>query len=69
LKAKEADRSILAPLLEDLDRAGVDLDQDVVRDAFDLANEAHRTQRRRSGEPYVTHPIAAAQILALVLIR
>jgi guanosine-3',5'-bis(diphosphate) 3'-pyrophosphohydrolase len=67
LKAKEADRSILAPLLEDLDRAGVDLDQDVVRDAFDLANEAHRTQRRRSGEPYVTHPVEVARILVELL--
>ena len=67
MKAKEADRSILAPLLEDLDRAGVDLDQDVVRDAFDLANEAHRTQRRRSGEPYVTHPVEVARILVELL--
>jgi len=67
LKEKDTDRSILAPLLEDLDRASVDLDQDVVRDAFDLANEAHRTQRRRSGEPYVTHPIAVARILVELL--
>jgi len=67
LNAKEADRSILAPLLEDLDRVGVDLDQDVVRDAFDLASEAHRTQRRRSGEPYVTHPVEVARILVELL--
>ncbi|HEX9044466.1 MAG TPA: bifunctional (p)ppGpp synthetase/guanosine-3',5'-bis(diphosphate) 3'-pyrophosphohydrolase [Candidatus Limnocylindrales bacterium] len=32
--------------------------------AFDLAIEAHEGQRRASGEPYVTHPIASAQILA-----
>ena len=32
--------------------------------AFDLAVEAHATQRRATGEPYVTHPIASAQILA-----
>src|SRR5215218_9292553 len=32
--------------------------------AFDLAVEAHQTQVRASGEPYVTHPIASAQILA-----
>jgi len=61
------DRSILAPLIEDLDRAGVDLDQDVVRDAFDLASEAHAAQRRRSGEPYVTHPVAVARILVELL--
>jgi guanosine-3',5'-bis(diphosphate) 3'-pyrophosphohydrolase len=32
--------------------------------AFDLAVEAHAEQVRASGEPYVTHPIASAQILA-----
>ena len=32
--------------------------------AFDLAVEAHGDQKRASGEPYVTHPIAAAQTLA-----
>ena len=32
--------------------------------AFDLAVEAHTGQRRATGEPYVTHPIASAQILA-----
>ncbi len=32
--------------------------------AFDLAVEAHRSQVRASGEPYVAHPIASAQILA-----
>jgi guanosine-3',5'-bis(diphosphate) 3'-pyrophosphohydrolase len=32
--------------------------------AFDLAVDAHAGQRRASGEPYVTHPIAAARIVA-----
>jgi guanosine-3',5'-bis(diphosphate) 3'-pyrophosphohydrolase len=32
--------------------------------AFDLAVEAHASQRRATGEIYVTHPIASAQILA-----
>ena len=35
-----------------------------VRDAFDLAVVAHTGQMRATGEPYVTHPIASAQILA-----
>ncbi|MBA2316072.1 MAG: bifunctional (p)ppGpp synthetase/guanosine-3',5'-bis(diphosphate) 3'-pyrophosphohydrolase [Chloroflexi bacterium] len=35
-----------------------------VGQAFDLAVDAHATQKRASGEPYVTHPIASAQILA-----
>ncbi|WP_417683610.1 bifunctional GTP diphosphokinase/guanosine-3',5'-bis pyrophosphate 3'-pyrophosphohydrolase [Pseudidiomarina aquimaris] len=32
--------------------------------AFKLAAEAHKTQKRRSGEPYITHPVAVAGILA-----
>src|SRR5262245_7815386 len=35
-----------------------------VSDAFDLAVEAHEGQMRATGEPYVTHPIASAQITA-----
>ena len=36
---------------------------EVVRQAFDFANEAHKNIRRRSGEPYMLHPIAVAQIV------
>jgi guanosine-3',5'-bis(diphosphate) 3'-pyrophosphohydrolase len=39
-------------------------DLDAVGRAFDLAVEAHEGQRRASGEPYVTHPIASARIVA-----
>jgi GTP pyrophosphokinase len=39
-------------------------DLEVVRRALDLAEEAHRNQRRGTGEPYVTHPITCAEILA-----
>ena len=46
---------------------GVDIDRSVVRRAFDIAREAHRLQRRRSGEPYVTHPVAVARILVELL--
>ncbi len=35
----------------------------VVQKAFDFANDAHRNVRRRSGEPYMLHPIAVAQIV------
>ena len=35
----------------------------VVQKAFEFANEAHRNVRRRSGEPYMLHPIAVAQIV------
>lgn len=35
-----------------------------VYDAYVVARDAHRGQKRRSGEPYITHPVAAATILA-----
>jgi GTP pyrophosphokinase len=41
-----------------------DADRELVRKAFDLANEAHSKMRRKSGEPYFTHPIAVAMIVA-----
>ncbi|MCQ2196083.1 MAG: HD domain-containing protein [Bacteroidaceae bacterium] len=33
-----------------------------LREAFNLAKEAHSNQQRKSGEPYIIHPIAVAQI-------
>jgi len=38
-------------------------EMDVVQKAFDFANEAHKNVRRRSGEPYMLHPIAVAKIV------
>ncbi|WP_456476537.1 HD domain-containing protein, partial [Oceanithermus sp.] len=35
-----------------------------VREALDFAFEAHAGQYRKSGEPYITHPVAVAEILA-----
>jgi RelA/SpoT family (p)ppGpp synthetase len=37
---------------------------DRVREAYDTAESAHKGQKRRSGEPYITHPVAVADILA-----
>jgi guanosine-3',5'-bis(diphosphate) 3'-pyrophosphohydrolase len=39
-------------------------DLDIIERAYAKAEEAHRGQLRRSGEPYITHPVAVAQILA-----
>lgn len=36
---------------------------DMIQKAFDFANEAHKGVRRRSGDPYILHPIAVAKIV------
>lgn len=36
----------------------------LIKDAFALAKEAHAPQRRKSGEPYIIHPVAVATIAA-----
>ncbi|HVA72261.1 MAG TPA: bifunctional (p)ppGpp synthetase/guanosine-3',5'-bis(diphosphate) 3'-pyrophosphohydrolase [Candidatus Limnocylindrales bacterium] len=43
-------------------RPGDDLD--LLRRAYDFASEQHRLQLRESGEPYLSHPLAVANILA-----
>ena len=35
----------------------------IIQKAFEFANEAHKCVRRRSGEPYILHPIAVAKIV------
>ena len=37
-------------------------DKELLRTAFEMAVEAHETMRRKSGEPYILHPIAVAKI-------
>lgn len=37
-------------------------DRKLIRVAFEMAAEAHKTMRRKSGEPYILHPIAVAKI-------
>lgn len=39
-------------------------DTSLIRKAFDMALEAHKDMRRKSGEPYIYHPIAVAKICA-----
>ncbi len=38
-------------------------DVNKIKQAYDLAYDAHKNQRRRSGEPYIMHPVAVAKIL------
>lgn len=37
---------------------------EIITKAFNLANEAHKGARRRSGEPYIMHPLAVARIVS-----
>src|SRR5688572_7503557 len=37
---------------------------DQVRDAYEFGAHAHEGQKRRSGEPYIAHPVAVAHLLA-----
>ena len=37
-------------------------DKELLRLAFETAVDAHKTMRRKSGEPYILHPIAVARI-------
>ncbi len=41
-----------------------DDDKKLIRQAFDIAVDAHKDQRRKSGEAYIFHPIAVAKIVA-----
>ncbi|APA65408.1 MAG: RelA/SpoT family protein [Maribacter dokdonensis] len=41
-----------------------DEDKKLIRSAFEVAVDAHKTQRRKSGEAYIFHPIAVAKIVA-----
>jgi len=44
-------------------RCANDEELEVVQQAFEFANEAHKNIRRRSGEPYILHPIAVSKIV------
>jgi len=39
-------------------------EKELIRKAFEVALEAHKDMRRKSGEPYIYHPIEVAQICA-----
>ncbi len=54
----------LAPLLEAYRKRHRRADTELIEQAYDVAREAHATQVRRSGEPYIGHPLGVAMILA-----
>jgi guanosine-3',5'-bis(diphosphate) 3'-pyrophosphohydrolase len=56
----KAYRSLLKASRRQLEKG----DKKQIREAFNLALDAHKTMRRKSGEPYIMHPLAVAQICA-----
>src|SRR5690242_14378248 len=59
-RARQTLENILARLKEYRPQA----DADLVRRAFDFAEEKHRPQIRKNGEPYIIHPVEVTEILA-----
>jgi GTP pyrophosphokinase len=54
----------IAPLIERLRGPDRENQIDVVSRAYRMAAKAHAAQRRRSGQPYIVHPLAVARIVA-----
>jgi len=59
-------REDVAKLLKQIRKNHPGADVKLVRKAYRVANEAHAGQMRLSGEPYITHCIAVAQILSQI---
>lgn len=57
-------KQTIADLLKKITTYDKKADLDMVKLAFDFAKNAHDGQIRKSGEPYIEHPLAAAHILA-----
>jgi len=51
-------------LLEKILKNCNNVDIEMINKAYHFAEEAHQEQKRESGEPYIIHPIAVAEILA-----
>jgi GTP pyrophosphokinase len=54
---------MLRKLLDCIDKNNSKVDKEFVTKAYNFAYEAHKDQRRESGEPYVLHPVEVACIL------
>lgn len=54
----------IQPLLDMLISTGRNYNIEKIRCAFEYADDLHRGQFRQSGEPYISHPVAVAEIVA-----
>src|ERR687890_368854 len=57
-------RPVLEPLAALHRQSHPKADLALLQRAYDVAESAHATQKRKSGDPYITHPLAVATILA-----
>ena len=55
--------SLLEGLVEKIKQSGIEYDVEKITTAYEFAAAAHEGQMRRSGDPYVSHPVAVAIIL------
>ena len=62
--AENAEYRGLEPLINMLKQTSKNYNIDKIRDAFAYAEELHSGQFRQSGEPYISHPVAVAEIVA-----
>jgi len=62
--ANSADRDLLAGLLAVVAGTRPDADAGLISRAYHVAAGVHAGQRRKNGDPYITHPVAVAAILA-----
>ena len=61
---KSAARPEIEPLIRTVRKHDPKADLLLLQRAYEVARRCHEGQFRRSGEPYITHPVAVAQILA-----
>ncbi|GAB3844709.1 RelA/SpoT family protein [Nesterenkonia populi] len=62
--AHSEDSPLLEPLVRAVKANDANVDLDLIRRSFDVAHHHHDGQKRKSGDPYITHPVAVATILA-----
>lgn len=56
-------REIIETMVEYFDEGSRDMIASTIWDTYVFARDAHGTQVRKSGEPYITHPLEAAKLL------
>jgi GTP pyrophosphokinase len=64
LDAKRRHEDLIEELIAEVEVYNPDLDKDLVRRAFEVAERAHEGQTRRSGEEFIHHPLGVARICA-----